>query len=197
MNYIRNISLIAAILAVPVNAQASEPDAVVNAFEAGCFSSQEQIADNWYPVASDFDPGLKTYYDNIANLLGDKIVSHSHHAIFAEDRPIFLTRYQYIGHFGLSSQVCMVSDFSRDNWRFPEGLEAFLADKTIKTEHNVIVVESEKSVGHWRADESLRPISMITASAFVKDGPDHEASQFYGVQLTATRLNTAENNTLN
>lgn len=192
------ISVLAlAVTALPVQAQASDVDALVTTFEQGCFTSQESTQDNWYPIATDFDPSLKSYYGTIDSLLGEQIVSEAHFAIFDKGSLMFLTRYQYVGQFGLSSQVCMVSDFARDSWEFPAGLEAFLADKIEDTDHSVNVIENEKSVGHWRAADSQKPITKITASAFPKDGEHHEASQFYGVQLTATRLNSAEINTIN
>lgn len=198
MKLVRKISFLASCLAfLPSIAHAVDADELVKTFEQGCFNSVETVQEDWYAIAADFDPSLKSYYGTISDLLGDQITRAQHYAIFIDKRPVFLTRYHYEGQFGLSSDVCMVSDFSRDSWQFPQGLEAFLDGKTIATDHNVNISENEKSVGHWRAAKSLRPVTMIMASAYPKGGEHHEASKFYGVQLTATRLQTSETTTIN
>jgi len=170
----------------------------VNEFAENCFSENLAISGDWYQISKEFDPSLQTYYETIASLLGDQIKSHSHFAKFVDGNPIFLTRYYYEGQFGMASQVCMVSDFAQDSWEFPASLETFLDGKILKTDHSVNVVDQEKSVGHWRAAEDYRPVSMITASSIAKDSQNHIDSQFYGIQLTTTQLVIiSEDNTLN
>lgn len=193
----QTVFLAVSAMACPVSAFANDVEQVVIEFEKNCIANSEHVEGGWYQVSKEYDPSLDTYYANIANLLGDQIDSQSHFAKFINDRPVFLSRYRYTGQFGTTSNVCMISDFSRDSWKFPQGLETYLENKTIKTDHSVTIVENEKSVGHWRAHESMKPVSMITASAFGKDGPDHTASQFYGLQLTATRLEITEEITIN
>jgi len=180
-----------ATIVLSVSATAQANDAIVSEFEQNCFSETLMLG-SWTPVSSDFDASLDTYYKNIENLLGDQITSSSHFAKFINDRAVFLTRYSYAGHYGLSSDVCMISDFSRDSWELPKGIEALLKGKVEETEFAVTKIEGEKTVGHWRATESFTPATSITASAFPKNGAHHIDSQFYGLQLTATKLEVTE-----
>ena len=116
-----------------------------------------------------------------------------HYGRFVGEDFVFLSRYQYGGQFGDVSEYCVVSNFTRNDWTFPDGLTEILDGKIVDIPFSVTTVNDEKTVGHWRVNDKLLPLSKITVSAFVKNGPDHIASQFYGLQLTATRQISTSN----
>lgn len=169
------------------------PEEIVSEFTASCIADKTATAATpdldkariWIQVNSDIDESLNTYYGTISGLLGDTITHASHFTKWVDNRQIFLTRYSYGGNFGITSHICMISDFARDDWEFPSGFAQLIDGKVVESEFSTVTVEDRKTVGEWRTVEDLQPISKITASAFLKDGLDHQASGFYGVQLTA------------
>jgi len=173
---------------------------IVEEFEASCINDAVATAATpdldkkriWIQVNSDIDDSLHSYYGTVSGMLGEAITHSAHFTKWADKRQIYLTRYTYEGSFGITSHVCMVSDFARDSWEFPAGFETLIDGKVVDTAFSTVAVEGRKSVGQWRTVEDIRPISKITASAFLKDGPDHIASNFYGLQLTAVKTEIEE-----
>lgn len=202
MGRVKNIPL-AFLLGITLNAPAFAEDIVdpiLVEFETGCLiavqgddvSVEADEFRGWWSVNSDVNGSLDRYFGTISGLLGDKITRSAHFTKRLNNKQIYLTRYSYSGSFGMKSEVCMVSDFSRDDWTLPSGFDVFAEDKTIETAFSTVQIEGRKTVGQWRTTERAEPVSKITASAFAKDSADHEASGFYGLQLTSVKTDIQE-----
>lgn len=187
------ITAFTALWLLPVSAFAD--DMLVSLFESSCITAlksddtgkQSDVKRGWIPVSANVDPSLQSYFSNIENMLDDQMRDINHFGRFIGPDFVFLTRYEYEGYFGASSEYCVVSHFSRDDWTLPLEFQKLLDGKIIDIPHSVITIDGQKSVGHWRSQDLLLPISRVTASAFPKNGSDHEASGFYGLQMTAIR----------
>jgi len=175
---------------------ASGTDPIIAEFERSCLtpekagvtSTSDDMARGWTSVGKDAHSGLQAYTDLVFTMLEDKIGHRSHFKKTVNGRDYYLIRYSYDGLYGLTAYNCLVSDFERDSWQFPNGLSGWLSGKVKINPLSSSELKGRKAVGNWVTEDALKPVSKIQLNVLPKDGLDAKSGGFYGTMLQSIRM---------
>jgi len=172
------------------------PDPILSEFERSCLnpekagltSASDDASRGWTRVGEDAHAGLQAYTDLVFTLLADKMGHSAHFKKTVNGRDFFLIRYSYDGLYGTTAYNCLISDFERDSWQYPNGLKNWLPGKVKLNALSSSEQVGQKAVGNWFAEDGLKPVSKIQLNALTKDGLDAKTGGFYGTIMQSIRM---------
>ncbi len=171
-------------------------DPIISEFERACLSPEkagntsasDDASRGWTPVGKDAHDGLQAYTDLVFSLLEDTMGHSAHFKKTVNGRDFYLIRYSYDGLYGMTAYNCLVSDFERDSWQYPNGLIDWLPGKVKINALSSSESDGRKAVGNWFTEDALKPVSKIQLNALPKDGLDAKTGGFYGTIMQSIRI---------
>jgi len=149
---------------------------IVSEFNVACldgaytvdFSATGDVDTGWKKIENrSVYNDLDAYLSEIEKMFGanklSEIVSF-HKTVNGED--IFLSKYKSKGQFDTTTMMCMIMDFKRAEWTFPDSLMSVLEGKIIETKFSESIKNQEYSVGIWRTPKSTHPVTKISVNAY-------------------------------